>query len=422
MMAPLLLAVLTIPAQGPTAPPPPKPDVVLLFNEAALQAIRTARTPPPAAARHLAIVHIAIHDAVAAVEPRYHSYRFSAKSEGPASAATAAAVAAHRVLIELYPTQVEALDTALDEALASVPDDDGKELGMRVGQTIAEQVLRWRQRDGSQQRVAHVARFGAGEWRPTPPRFLPPLLPQWRYVTPFGVRRISAFLPSDPPGLGSIEYQTDLAEVRTLGERRSTTRSDEETEIARFWNDDEGTVTPPGHWNRIAQQAARSRRLDLVDNARVFALLNISLADAGILCWECKFRYALWRPVTAIREAERDGDPGWTPLLTTPPFPSYPSGHSTFSGAAAAALSAALGTDEVVIRIRSDGLPGVTRSFSGFRAAAEEAGRSRIYGGIHYQFDNSEGLACGKALAEKIARTLLLPLTSDEKNPLPGRP
>jgi hypothetical protein len=418
MIAPLFLAALTLPAQD--APPPPKRDVVVLFNDASLQAIRTAHTPPPAAARHLAMVHIAIHDAVAAVEPRYHAYRFTARLTGPTSTETAAAVAAHRVLVELYPAQVEAIDAALDEALESIPDDDARRAGMRLGQAIAEQVLRSRQRDGSERRVAHVSRLGIGEWRPTPPRFQPPLLPQWRYVTPFGVRRLMALLPPNPPAVGSAEFEADLAEVRSLGERRSATRTAEQTLIARFWEGGEGTATPPGHWNQIAQQVSRSRRLDLVDNARLFALLNISLADAAILCWECKYRHALWRPITAIREAEHDPDPAWTPLLPTPPFPSYTSGHSTFSGAGAAALAAVFGTDTIPFRIGCDNLPGVTRTFSSFRAAAEEAGRSRIYGGIHYEFDNREGLACGKAVAEEIVRTLLLPRATEESTSLPA--
>jgi hypothetical protein len=418
MLSALLVAALAV--QGQVSPVPvARGDVVLLWNEATLQAIRSARTPPPAAARHLAMVHIAIHDAVAAVEHRYHSFRFSPRVEGPTSIEAAAAVAAHRVLLELYPTRAEAFDNTLDEVLARVPDDEARRAGIRVGQDVAEQVLRWRQRDGSERRVTSVARFGAGEWQPTPPRYLPPLLPQWRSVAPFGVRSVLRFLPPAPPELGSAEYRRDLAEVRSIGERRSITRSAEQTLIALFWDDGEGTVTPPGHWNRIAQQASRDRRLDVVDNARIFALLNISLADAAILCWEAKFRYALWRPVTAIREAERDDGLAWVPLLTTPPFPSYTSGHSTFSGAAAAALAAGFGTDEIAFRIGSEGLPSVTRSFRGLRAAAEEAGRSRIFGGIHYELDNREGLSCGKALAEEIARTLLLPQELEDSIRLP---
>jgi membrane-associated phospholipid phosphatase len=171
-----------------------------------------------------------------------------------------------------------------------------------------------------------------------------------------------------------------------------------------------GTITPPGHWNRIAKEASQRQGLSLSENARLFALLNICLADAGILCWECKFRHNFWRPITAIREANTDPDPTWISLLTTPPFPSYTSGHSSFSGAGAAALAYFFGTDAVPFRVSSDGVPGVRRSYAGFWAAAEEAGRSRIYGGIHYEFDNRAGLSSGRTLAEQRCRILLRPL------------
>src|SRR5262249_11169111 len=160
----------------------------------------------------------------------------------------------------------------------------------------------------------------------------------------------------------------------------------------------------PGHWNQVAQAVARDRGTSLAQNARLFALLNLALADAGIASWDCKFKYNVWRPIEAIRKtdprapAETRGDPEWTPLLATPPFPSYTSGHSTFSGAAAAVLANFFGTDNVRFTISSDGLPRVWRSFASFSAAAAEAGRSRIYGGIHWEFDNADGLAAGRAL------------------------
>jgi membrane-associated phospholipid phosphatase len=216
--------------------------------------------------------------------------------------------------------------------------------------------------------------------------------------------------------LTSAAYSEAFREVKELGGRDSGTRTAEQTLIAWFWDDGDGTVTPPGHWNRIAQTVSRQRRLSLPENARLFALLNFSMADAGILCWEGKFAFSYWRPITAIRDADLDDNPDTTPqrnwdsLLTTPPFPSYPSGHSTFSGAAAIALAHFFGTDAISFRIGSEGVSGVTRSFSGFWAAAQEAGRSRIYGGIHYEFDNREGLRCGRELADYIARRYLLPL------------
>jgi hypothetical protein len=321
---------------------------------------------------------------------------------------------------------VASFDRALDECLGAIPDDEAKAAGVALGQSAAEKVLAWRRADGSAHRVHYTGLLTPGVWRPTPPGMRPPLLPQWRYVTPFGGPLPRDLQPPAPPPLNSREYTVDFHEVKLLGAVHSRLRTPEQTLIAHFWNDAEGTVTPPGHWNKIAQEVSRRRGLSLADNARLFALLNVCLADAAILCWECKFGHSLWRPVTAIREADRDGnpdtdpDPTWTPLLTTPPFPSYTSGHSSFSGAAAAALACFFGTDAVPFRIGSDGVPGVQRSYDGFWAAAEEAGRSRIYGGIHYEFDNRGGLSSGRALAELRCRTLLRPLAASTVLAAPG--
>ena len=199
-------------------------------------------------------------------------------------------------------------------------------------------------------------------------------------------------------------------------------RTPDQTEIANFWADDEGTVTPPGHWNRIAQTVALQRGTSLAENARLFALLNLTLADAGIACWDSKYTFNFWRPIYGIREADPAMNPGttpdldWTPLLTTPAFPTYTSGHSTFSGAAIAALAAYFGTDEVRFANTCDTLPGVSRTFTKFSAAAEEAGKSRIYGGIHWEVDNREGLTCGRAVGEYVARYFLLPVAADKQS------
>jgi membrane-associated phospholipid phosphatase len=444
----LILAVLggaAAPAQVPAVPPR---DPVLVWNEAALRAVRAERTPPPQVARHLAMLHVAIYDAVNAVQPTHRFYRFPSVVAEPTSAEAAAAVAAHRILVELYPRQVEAFDATLDETLAAVPDSDAKDAGVTLGQSVAEKVLAWRRDDGSARTMRHPGHPFPGLWRPTPPGYRQALLPQWRFVTPFAMRGPSQFPPTDPPLLTSREYAAAFAEVkalgernsavrtavaetggramplsRALGERNSAVRTADQTVIAWFWNDDLGTVTPPGHWNRIAGVVSRERGPGLHETARLFALLNVTLADAAILCWECKFRYSLWRPIDAIREADRDGnpatdpDPAWTPLLTTPNFPSYTSGHSTFSGAGATALALFFGTDAVRFRIDSDGLPGVVRDYPGFWAAAEEAGRSRIYGGIHYEFDNREGLAAGSALAAYVAENFFRP-----RSPVAGAP
>lgn len=394
-------------------------DVVLHWNEAALQAIKTDRTPPPMAARNLAILHTAMYDAINALEGHSRPYRITIRPEGKPCIRTSAAIAAHRVLLELYPRMAEACDTALDVTLDQVADGPAKESGVVWGQRVAEQILKGRADDGAHRTVRYEPRIAPGVWRPTPPGLRAALLPQWRYVTPFAIPATRDFLAAVPPALNSAAYTEAFREVRDLGRRDSAVRTADQTTIAHFWNDDAGTVTPPGHWNRIAQTIARQRGLSRLENARLFALLNLSLADAGIVCWEGKFGYSYWRPITAIHEADLDGNPDtapdrtWDSLLTTPPFPSYPSGHSTFSGAAAAALARFFGTDAIPFRIGSEGTPGVIRTYAGFWAAAQEAGRSRIYGGIHYEFDNQEGLRTGRDLAEYIARNYLLPVDAN---------
>lgn len=407
-------------ADKPLSAPPTNSDVVLYWNETALKAIARERTPPPLAARNLAILHAALYDAVNAVEGSHRPYRVSARPEGAVSLETAAGIAAHRVLLELYPRLVESCDSALDVSLENVPDGPAKEAGVKLGQRVAEEILRWRAEDGSRRRVRFAPGSAIGQWRPTPPGFQEALLPQWRYVTPFALPGTRDFLPAIPPALTSAAYTEAFNEVKALGRREGSTRTEEQTLIAHFWDDGLGTATPPGHWNRIAQTVSRQRGLSRSDNARLFALLNIALADAAIVCWEGKFGFNYWRPITAIHEADRDDNPGtlpdraWDSLLATPPFPSYPSGHSTFSGAGATALARFFGTDAISFRIGSEGTPSVVRGYAGFWAAAQEAGRSRIYGGIHYEFDNQEGLRTGRELADYIAHRYLLPVQGNE--------
>jgi len=412
----LLLFVVLLAATGavaaqPSAGPCPPEDVVLRWNEAARAAIRSQKTPPPVAARNLALVHVAVYDAVNAVTATHLPFRVSYASPVEADPEAAAAVAAHRTLTDLYPSLADSLDAVLAETLGRVADGPRKARGVALGQAVAEDVLAWRAADGRVSRVSHYApRPAPGRWRPTPPQHAAPLLPGWASVRCFALPDPAAFRPPGPPAITSPDYVTAYEQVRLLGGAGSAVRTREQTEIAFFWADGDGTVTPPGHWNRIAHAVALQRRTTTAENARLFALLNVAMADAAIICWECKFRYDFWRPVTAIGEAE----PLWSPLLPTPPFPAYTSGHSSFSGSAAAALAAFFGTDAVRFSSTSDGLPGVVRSFSGFRAAAEEAGMSRIYGGIHWAFDNTDGLACGRDVGEYVAGHFFRPRADAE--------
>ncbi|HEY7120060.1 MAG TPA: vanadium-dependent haloperoxidase, partial [Tepidisphaeraceae bacterium] len=229
-------------------------------------------------------------------------------------------------------------------------------------------------------------------------------------VTPFVIKRGDQFKPPAPPKITSKQFTDDFARLQAIGASDSTTRTADQTQIALFWADGAGTATPPGHWNVIAQEIGAARHNTLAENARMLAMLDAALADAGIAAWDAKFTYNYVRPVTAIRNAADDGnpatqaDPNWTPLIVTPPFPSYVSGHSTFSAAAAAALAGFFGTDRITFTSTSDAMPGVTRTFTRLSDAAAEAGISRIYGGIHWDFDNQAGLALGKALGRYVAK------------------
>lgn len=389
-------------------------DAVLGWNDALLDAVRADGTPPPRAARAMAIVHLAVADAVAAVDRSFEPYAVDLTLRRPASAEAAVAGAAHRALVGLYPEQAATFRVRLHASLADVPAGPQRLRGLLLGRHVAARTLLDRRADGADAPSDYTPGTGPGRWQPTSPAFAEALLPQWPAVTPFAIEAADQFRPQDPPALGDDAYATDLEEVRLLGAVDSAARTSDQTEVAHFWADGPGTATPPGHWNAIAAEVAEARGTTLSENARLFATLNVALADAGIASWDAKYAFDLWRPITAIRRADEDGDPrtepdpGWEPLLPTPPFPTCTSGHSTFSGAAEVVLSAYFGP-ETAFSTGSEGLPGVTRNFGSFAEAAEEAGRSRVYGGIHFQFDNLDGLASGRAVGRYALARLFRP-------------
>jgi membrane-associated phospholipid phosphatase len=390
-------------------------DAVLTWNQVLRDAVRTARASPLLAARNMAIVGVAVFEAVNSIDRGYEPYSRMVKVPRSASLEAAADAAAYRALVGLYPNQVAIFDAALQTSLASIPDGPSKDKGIEAGFAAAEQTLALRADDGSGTVVTYTSSPDPGRWRPTPPAFAAPLLPQWPRVTPFAMRSGSQFRPAPPPSLTSVEYAMAFDEVKDLGGdgiNTPTRRTAEQTEIARFWLDGAGTASLVGHWNAIAEGVAQQRGNSLVENARLFAMLNIAMADAYISSWDAKYAYDFWRPITAIREAGTDANPSteaetnWTPLLVTPPMPSYTSGHSTVGSAAAAVLSDLFGPD-VPFTSTSEGLPGVTRTFDGFSAAAAEVARSRLYGGIHFDFDNRVGLAAGGSLGHYVSENLL---------------
>lgn len=391
-------------------------DVIADWNVQAIAAIQIESTAPPLAARNLAMLHLAIHDAVNALGGSHHSYVANLKPSGPASTEAAVAGAAHRVLVNLFPSQRAAFDATFESSLGGIADDLLRDRGVELGYSVADLVLSLRANDGASTTLPYIPSADSGAWRRTPPFFRPPDLPHWGFVKPFALTSGSQFRPPGPPPLNSARYAADLNQVKDLGAATSRTRTAEQTLIALFWADFTYTVTPPGHWNQIARQVAANQGLSLAQTARLFALLNIALADAGIATWDAKYAYNFWRPVTAIPQADLDehpgtqADPGWTPLLVTPSFPEYVSGHSAFSAAAATVLSLFLGTDHVSFTAISDSVPGVVRSYTSFQAAADEIGMSRIYGGIHFLSGDLDGINLGRVIGKYVNDHFLLPV------------
>ncbi len=388
-------------------------DVVTDWNDISLAAIRTDKTNPPKATRHLAMVHTAIYDAVNSIDRSHRPYHILQSVPAGTSMEAAAAAAAHHILTNVYPAQQAVFDASYVQSLAIIPDDQGKTDGITLGETVANLIIQLRANDHSTDVVSYTPGTDPGDWQPTPPAFAPALLPNWPLVTCWALQSGNQLQPPSKPALDSAEYTAAFNEVKALGAKTGSIRTAEQSEIAQFWSDGAGTETPPGHWNRIAHTLADQQGLTLAQNARLFALLNIALADASIVAWDCKYKFNDWRPITAIREADTDGnpntdlDPAWESFITTPPFPSYTSGHSTFSGAASTVLARYFGTDNLAFVTISDGLPGVERSFMSLSQAANEAGISRIYGGIHWQYDNQFGLSSGRALGEYVANNVL---------------
>jgi hypothetical protein len=393
-----LASIIGIPANG---------DVVTDWNTAALNAIRAGNTAPPIASRSLAILHVSIYDAINGIARTHEPYLVQGIVPAGASREAAASTAAHEALITLFPAAVASFDALHAAILAAIPDGPHKRAGIVWGEFVANQILASRTNDGSDAIVPPPGGSGPGVWVPTPPAFAPYLLPQWGFVAPFGMSSSSQFRPPGPPSLDSEQYAADYNEVRELGAAVGSTRTEEQTLIALFWADGVGTETPPGHWNSIAQIIAAAQGNTLEENARLFALLDIAMADAAICAWDAKYTFHFWRPVTAINFAEPELN--WASFIVTPPFPDYVSGHSTFSGAAATVLPLFYGTEDLPFTTGSDFLPGVYRSFPTCLDAAEEAAVSRLYGGIHFRSANEDGLQAGISIGEWTATHYLQP-------------
>jgi hypothetical protein len=385
-------------------------DVVIQWNQALLGAIRADTPTIGFVTRDLAIVQVAIYDAVNAIDHTSRDFHVHVHAPAGASPVAAADAAGLVTASALFPNDTALFQATYQASLADVHNRRAKAHGLAVGRLVAERTLHWRATDGANAVVSYTPGSAPGDWRPTPPGFASAQTPQWPNVTPFALQSGSQFRPPPPPALTSAAYTAAFNEVKAFGRVDSTVRTPEEADVAQFWEGKAGTPQTPGYWNEIAESAATSQGNTLAQNARLFAELNVALADAVIAHFDAKYTYNRWRPVTAIELAGQTGnpdtvaDPNWLPLLKTPPNPSYVSGHAVVSGAAATVLAHFFGTDNIGFSLTSEDLKGVTHSFSSFSAAATEAENSVVWGGIHFRFDVTAGQALGQSVAQFVTQ------------------
>src|SRR6267154_3259361 len=390
------------------------PDPVLEWIGVMNTTVLTAGTAPNVTSRVGALVSASVFDAVNGIEPRFRPLLVRPDAPHRASQSAAAIQAAYVMLLHLYPTQSGSLTPRLNASLAALALTENAEAitaGVAWGQTVADAVWNARLTDGfapppppfiGAQGVAGAPAIGV--WRPTPPANAFGATPQIATMTPWVLRRPSQFRLPAPLALSSQEYANDLNEVRSMGSLLSTTRSSDQSEFALFW-----ALNTPLAWDRIASQISAARGLTLTENARLFALLNVTLSDSLIACWDTKYRYVFWRPITAIRAGltPADADPLWEPWLDhltgTPGHPEYPSAHSSMSGAAAFILAAEFGENTTFI-VTSEILPGTQRSFSNFSDATAEIADARVFGGIHFRTSCVRANGLGRAVADYVSR------------------
>jgi len=390
------------------------PDAVIQWNKALLTIVRTPGAQPATihATRSFAIMHAAVYDAVNSIDGTHRAYLVRIERVSPhASQEAAVAAAAHEVLVSLYPTFQATLDTQYEQAIGMIPDGTDKTNGIDVGTAVAEAILTLRGDDGSGATpIPYVFGNAPGDYQSTPPNFpKQPQLTHWSHVTPFGINAAGQFRPGPPPALTSAEYTDVFNEVKSLGIKNSTTATADQQLIGRFWN---GAIQ--NYWNEITQTAAQARHLSTAQTARVFALLNITFADEVIAFYDAKYTYNFWRPVTAIRAADTDGnpqtlaDPNWLPEAgNTAPDPSYPGAHATISAGGAFVLSSFFAVKAFHVDVTSEVLPGIVRSFDSFAAIEQEASVSRVYAGQHFRSDENAGEGLGRAVADFVVDHLL---------------
>jgi hypothetical protein len=408
--------LIPIPAQDEMNAPdnPPLENVILRWNRVLTETIRSGVHPSTTIfpIRSYAMMNAAMFDAVNSIDRSYTPYLIEVPASRNASIDAAAAKAAHDVLVGLYPSRQAIYAAELHNSLEGIPANRAQQ-GIRIGETVATRMLQFRQNDGwTVTPPAYVLPTTPGNWQPTPPGNLPARFTHAPGVLPFAIMSTTHFSPPPPPALTSARYAADFNEVKTIGSAMSATRTAEQTLIAQLWH---AVVSPTiifFTWNNVARDLAVSRNNTTVENARLFALFGIAVHDALITSLTAKFRYGLWRPVTAIRRADEDGNPltepdaNWSSLLITPPYPAYTGDQAVVSMAHATIFALFFGRDDIQFQHTWEnsmpGMPGWTRSYNSFTAMAQEAAESRIYGGIHYRFDQEAGQSIGRNVANYV--------------------
>lgn len=415
----------------------PASDIVLEWNQQVLKTIRQngdfETASPGATSRYSAMMFVAMYDAVNSVtrshEPYLGFFDCPPETSIEAAAATAACVSLGTLFnVGVDMVQINGLYVA---QMASIPDGPGKEAGVALGTTVAKAILAARENDGSVNYVEYPYTGEPGTWMPTFPDFTGAWGAHWCFVDPWCMTSTTQFRPSTGPYgytdmpslLASPEYAADFEDVRLNGGIFSKTRTEDESLAALYWaNDRNGTFKPPGHLLHITEVIAADRKNSLEENARLFALVSLGMADAGVASWDLKYAagFNLWRPITAIWMADTDGnpatiaDPAWlgysyhpSVLVFNPPFPAWVSGHATFGAVHAAVVRNYYGTDRITFTATSDDTPGYWRTFHSLDDAARENGRSRIWLGVHFQMDNEGGYELGTAIGDYISANFL---------------
>jgi PAP2 superfamily len=379
-------------------------DVVTDWNATA-EGINTKRQVPPAHnARQMAILQVAVFEAVNAIERRYTPYRLNLTADRTVSKEAAAAAAAHAVLLAFHSDEKGALDAALTASLAGISEGEAKAKGVDLGRKAAAEMLALRANDGADAAESYRPHTSAGVYVPT----VIPVFSQFPAVTPWALSAGNQFRPAPPPALDSEVWTKDLNEIRELGARNSTVRTAEQTTIGRFW-----LMVGPRSYNPIVRQLAAAKEMDIVDCARLFALVAMAGTDAMIAVMDGKYTYNFWRPVTAIRNADITGnaatprEAAWLPIADTPLHPEYPCAHCITSSAVGAVLTHVFGDQLPEFSLTSTTAPGVTRTWKSIEAYNEEVAAARIYAGFHYRFSTIVGRDMGRKIGTLVASTQL---------------